>query len=301
MTRPAAPPLAAYAQLHFLVLIWSFTAILGVLVSISPVALVAYRTLLAAVMLFAILYFRKTPFGLPSGEMLRLFATGALLALHWILFFAAARISTVSVCLAGMSTASLWTSLLEPAFNRKPVKLRDVLFGLIAIAGLYIIFKFEFNHFAGLVTSLAAAFLASLFVVLNSHLVKRYNAVVITYYEMTGAAIFSVLFLIGYQLSPWSAGEVLLPTLSDGCYILILTGVCTVYAYSLAANLMKQFSAFMMNLTVNLEPVYGIGLAILVFGERERMTNGFYLGTLVILAAVLLYPLFLKLEARARS
>src|SRR5690606_36803650 len=123
------------------------------------------------------------------------------LALHWILFFASARLSTVSVSLAGMSTASLWTSILEPLIYGRKVKPRDVFFGLIAMVGLYIIFKFEFNHFTGLVTSLLGALVASLFVVANSRLVRKYDAVLITGYEMLGAALFSAIVLAGYLAS----------------------------------------------------------------------------------------------------
>lgn len=291
----------AYLKLHFLVAIWSLTAILGAVITVSPIALVFYRTFFSAIVLVAFLYFRKQLQSIGPRATLVLFGTGSLLALHWILFFASARISTVSVSLAGMSTASLWTSILEPLVYGKRIKGRDVFFGFIAMTGLYLIFKFEFNHFTGLVTSLVSAVVASMFVVANSRLVKRYDSVMITAYEMAGASIFSLLVLTGYLLSPWGAGTPFLPEQGDWFPLLVLTLVCTVYGYSLAASLMKQFTAFMMNMTVNLEPIYGIALAVWIFGEKERMTNGFYAGTLVLLVSVLLYPLWIRIENRKQA
>lgn len=296
-----SPTPFSYIKLHFLVAIWSLTAILGAVISVSPIALVFYRTFLSAVILMTFLYLRKQLQPIEPPAMMMLFATGALLALHWILFFASARMSTVSVSLAGMSTASLWTSILEPLVYGKRIKPRDVFFGLLAMVGLYIIFKFEFNHFAGLVTSLISALVASLFVVANSRLVKKYDAVVITGYEMAGASVFSLVCLAAYLLSPWGRDTPFIPTAADWPSLLILTVVCTVYGYSLAASLMKKFTAFMMNLTVNLEPIYGIALAVWIFGEKEKMTNGFYLGTFVILISVLLYPVWIRFEKRRES
>jgi drug/metabolite transporter (DMT)-like permease len=296
-----SPSAWSYVKLHFLVVIWSLTAILGSIISVSPVALVFYRTFFSALVLVAILFFRKRLIGIGPKATLVLFGTGALLALHWILFFASARMSTISVSLAGMSTASLWTSILEPLVYGKKIKARDVFFGLLAMVGLYIIFKFEFNHFGGLVVSLVSAVVASLFVVANSRLVKKYDAVLITGYEMAGASLFSLVALALYLLSPWGSGTPTLPTSSDWVPLLILTLICTVYGYSLAASLMRQFSAFMMNLTVNLEPIYGIALAVWIFGEKEKMTHGFYLGTLVILLSVLLYPVWIRFENRREA
>lgn len=293
-----SPTAISYLKLHFLVAIWSLTAILGAAITVSPIALVFYRTLFSAIFLFLFLYLRKKLVKLDRKPMLILFGTGALLAFHWILFFASARISTVSVSLAGMSTASLCTSIIEPLINGRKIRMRDVMFGLLAMVGLYIIFKFEFNHFAGLVTSLLAAVVASLFVVANSRLVRQYDSVVITGYEMLGASMFSALVLIGYQLSPWGQGTPFIPAGSDWPWLAVLTLVCTVYGYSLAASLMKQFTPFMMNLTVNLEPIYGIALAIWIFGDKERMTTGFYLGTLVIVISVLLYPVWIRFEKK---
>ena len=293
-----SPPLRSYLQLHFLVVIWGFTAILGLLVTIAPTALVLYRTVLAAVGLSVVIFLQKKDFRVSRKQAFRLLAVGALLATHWILFFASARVSTASVCLAGMSTTSLFTSFVEPLVGKKRVNPLEVVLGLVAVAGLYIVFRFEFDHALGLLLALGSAFLAALFTVANSHFVKRHDAFVITFYEMVGASFCSLLFVFLFEKLDLNNALPLWPVLADWPWILTLALVCTVYAYSMGTHLMKQFSAYMLNLTVNLEPVYGIALAFLIFGEKERMTAGFYLGTLVILGAVLAYPLLQRRKRR---
>jgi drug/metabolite transporter (DMT)-like permease len=290
----ATPRLSSYLQLHFLVLIWGFTAILGLLVSVAPTALVLYRTAFAALGLAVVVFFQKKSFRVGKRQAVLLMLVGLLLATHWILFFASARVSTASVCLAGMSTTSLWTSLVEPLYTRQRVRPLEVMLGLVAVAGLYIVFRFEFDHALGLLLAVGSAFLAALFTVANSHFVKKHDAFVITFYEMIGASVCSLLFVVIFQKYNFNSNLPLWPKASDWPWILILAWVCTVYAYSMGTQLMREFSAYMVNLTVNLEPVYGIALAFLIFGEKERMTAGFYLGTLVILLAVLAYPILLR-------
>ncbi|WAC12004.1 DMT family transporter [Dyadobacter pollutisoli] len=286
--------LRSYLHLHFLVMIWGFTAIVGLMVTISPVALVFYRTLFAAAGLGFIIFFKQKTFKTDSADLIRMLAVGFVLSAHWMLFFASARISTASVCLAGMATTSLWTSLIEPLVSKKPVRLLEVGLGILAFAGLYVVFKFEFDHALGLALALASALLAAVFTVANSKLVQRISAYTITFYEMIGATAFSFVFLGISEWQGWTRGEPYIPAAKDWVWILFLALICTVYASTMATQLMKQFSAYLINLTINLEPVYGIALAFFFFGEKERMTEEFYLGTLLILLAVLLYPLLMR-------
>jgi len=285
------PHLKDYFQLHFIVLIWGFTAILGLLITIPAVELVFYRTALAALLMAVVVRLRKQSFRLSYVAFAKIAATGVLIALHWILFFAAARVSTASVCLAGMATASLWTSLLEPLIHRQRIKPYEIALGITVMMGLYIVFLFEFNHILGLVLAVLSAFLGALFTVINSRFILKHNHHVITFYEMVGAFLGTCLILPFHQ---WIFAKDhslhLLPTTMDWLYIGILAAICTVYAYTVGVKLMTKFSAFAINLTVNLEPVYGILLAFLIFGKSEKMTLGFYGGTLIILVAVLSYP-----------
>lgn len=284
-----------YIQLHFIVFLWGFTAILGLLISIPSVELVFWRTLLAAIGLGLLLLFRKRNFRLGSKEIVKIIATGILISSHWILFFASARVSTASVCLAGMATCSLWTSFLEPIMNNRKIKLFEVGLGLLVIIGLYVIFRFEFDYALGLLMALASAFLAALFTVINGQFIRRHNPYMITFYEMIGACLGTVVFFPVY-MQWFTNGELeLIPVGLDWLYVLILAWVCTVYAYSISVELMKRISAFAINLAVNLEPVYGIILALIVFGDKEQMQPGFYLGTGMILLSVLSYPVLSRL------
>ena len=297
LPRPA-PTFNNYLHLHFIVLLWGFTAISGRLISIPPVELVLYRTALALVGLGGVLYARGLSPRLGRVDVGRMLATGALLAGHWMLFFGAARVANVSVCLAGMATASLWTSLLEPLLGRKRISGLEVLLGVVIMGGLYLIFRFEFSHGLGLLMAIGSAMLAAIFSIVNSQLSQRHEGFVITFYEMAGALVFTLLLLPLYaHYAAPPGGLRLLPTPADCWHIAFLALVCTVYAYSASVQLLRTFSAFAMSLTINLEPVYGIGLAVLVFGESERMTPGFYGGTLIILLAVLLYPTLARLTA----
>jgi drug/metabolite transporter (DMT)-like permease len=288
-----------FFMLHLIVLLWGFTAILGVLISIPSVEIVFHRTLLAALGLGIILLFRKHSFSIGRIEIVKMLATGLLIAAHWILFFGAAKVSTASICLAGMATTSLWTSIIEPIMTNRKIKFFEVALGLVVIFGLYIIFRFEFDHVLGLSMALGSALLAAVFTVINGKFTKRHHPYMINFYEMVGAFLGTVLFLPFYSMYMTDGiGLQLTPTGMDFIYILILALLCTVFAYSVSIELMKRISAFFLNLTVNLEPVYGIILAVIVFGEKEKMSEQFYIGTLVILLSVLSYPILNRLLQR---
>ncbi len=287
-----------YVKLHFIVWIWGFTAILGLLISIPSVEIVFYRTLIASIALLPLLLYRGISFKLGVNEVIKIIGTGFIIAAHWILFFAAARVSTASVCLAGMATCSLWTSFLEPFMNNKKVKAFEVFLGVTVIGGLYVIFRFEFNHALGLGMAVASAFLSALFSVINGKFTFRHDPYMITFYEMLGACLGTALFFPIYTSYFTIDGLQLLPTTIDWLWLLILAGICTVYAFSVSVEIMKRISAFVVNLTVNLEPVYGIILAVIIFGEKEEMKPGFYVGTLIILLSVLAYPLLNKYYKR---
>ena len=284
-----------YLKLHFIVFIWGFSAILGKLMSIPSGEVVFYRTLVSAVVLYFLLTYRKRDFALGRKGVMKTMATGFLMAAHWVLFFESARVANISVCLAGIATTTFWTSLIEPLFTSRRVRLFEVFIGLVVIAGLYVVFQFEFDNALGLTLAVISALLAAMFSVLNSQFTKVYPPFMITFYEMVGACVGVGLFLLVFQ--PSFMGQdfgLALPTAKDWLWLLLLALVCTVYAVSESIELMKRISAFAVNLTINLEPVYGIVMALLVFGESEEMSSGFYLGTLIILMAVLSYPIINK-------
>lgn len=285
-----------FLELHFVIFLWGFTAILGKLIHIPAVELVLIRTLISAAALGAIIYFNRTRFWLGWPTVLRILGVGVMLAGHWLLFFASARVSSVSICLAGLATSSLWTALLEPAFTDKKVRAHEVLLAILIMLGLYVIFQFEFGHFLGITMALGSALLGAGFTIINSRLTKQYPPTTIACYEMTGACLVTLFFLPVYLplLSETGQLQFQMPLL-DWFYLLVLALVCTVYAFTAAVRLMQRITAFAMNLTVNLEPIYGIILAWFIFGKEEEMSKGFYIGAAIILASVFIYPL---LESR---
>ena len=288
-----------YLLLHFVVLIWGFTAALGLLISIPSVEVVFYRTLLASLALAMVLLVGKKPWALNRSTVVSIMGTGTLIAAHWILFFAAARVANASVCLAGMATCSLWTSLLEPWMTGRKIRVYEVGLGLLVIVGLYVIFRFEFDHAPGLAMAVGSAMLGAVFTILNARFAQHHDAYVITFYEMVGACASVALFFPFYAAYLSEAGTLLLiPTASDWLYLLVLSLVCTLYAFSVSVHLMRYVTAFAMNLTNNLEPVYGILLAVLIFGEKEAMSVPFYVGTSIILLSVLAYPVIRRVQRR---
>ncbi|MEO9806659.1 MAG: DMT family transporter [Reichenbachiella sp.] len=283
--------LNAYLQLHFIVFIWGFTAILGKLIEIPSVEIVFYRTLLASIGLYILLKWRKISTHVPRKQLWAILGTGFLIAVHWILFFLAARISNVSVCLAGMATASLWTSFIDPIVNKRKVRFYEPLVAIVSVIGIVIVFQSTIDAAIGFLVAIAAALLSAVFTVINGKLVAKQNHFTITYYEMVGACLTIVIFspIYGYWFT--EDGLSLALTTNDFIYLLILSLVCTVYAYSIAVKLMHHLTAFAINLTINLEPVYGITVAVFLFGSEEKMDGSFYWGTLIIVLSVIMYPL----------
>lgn len=293
MTKPA---FSDYLQLHFIVLIWGFTAILGKLLEpLDSSAVVLFRTILAVLGMGVVLLVRRQTIRVSPGDRWRLLATGGIIALHWMTFFLAARIANVSVCLAGLATSSLWASVLEPILLRRRVRAVEVGLGAVVLAGLYLIFRFEFDKVVGLAVAVFSAMLSSLFTIINSRFTHRLDAYVISFYEMAGASVGAFLMWTAIRatdpLNETRVVQYVPDSVGQWGWLLVLALVCTVYAYTVGVRLLRKFSPYMAILTVNLEPVYGILLAVLIFGNAERMTTGFYAGTLVILVAVLAYPM----------
>lgn len=287
-------------MLHLIVLIWGFTAILGLLISLPAIELVFYRTLIASIGVAGLFLLKKKNLLMPLPDMIKVTGVGFVIAMHWILFFWSARVSTASVCLAGMATTSLWTAFVEPLFNRTKIKWYEVGLGLMVISGLLVIFSFETGYWLGLSMALASSFLAAVFSVLNGKLAHKHNPYQITFFEMAGACLFTLLFMPIYSSFMTEGGLQLTWVGYDWFWLFILGGICTVYAFSVSVELMKRLSVFSINLTVNLEPVYGIILAVLIFGESEKMTPQFYVGTAIILVSVLTYPVLNYLNKRRK-
>ncbi len=281
-----------HLKLHLVILVWGFTGILGKLITISSLGIVWYRMGLASLSL--LLFFslgRKTLID-KANPVWQYLATGVIVGLHWALFFEALKVSTVSVTLTTLASATLFTALLEPLFFRKKVVLYELIFGLLIIAGLLMIFKFEPQYHFGIFYSLLSAFFASLFTTINGIFIGRGGSSrSITFYEMLGgfAGMTAYLGISGMlnsdTLSLFAHGTPAF--ISDLIYILILAVICTAVAFDISVDVMKKLSPFTVSISINMEPVYAIILALIIFGEAEKMTPGFYIGAVLIMLTIL--------------
>lgn len=282
--------------LHLTVLVWGFTSILGDLISLGSIDLVWYRVMIASITLFAYFKLSKTNLTVTRKEFLQFFFTGALVALHWILFFESVKTSTVSVTLVCLSSFTLFTAILEPIFKKTAVQANDIVIGLVIILGIYFIFKFESHYTKGIIFGLSAAVASSLFAILNSGFAQKTDAKLIGFYEISGAFVWVTI----YRLFDGSLlHEHFNLSLPDWIYLTILGTICTAVAYIAGVSVMKTLSAFRVALISNLEPVYGIILAFLFFGHKETMSVGFYAGSALILGAVFLYPIYKKRQSKS--
>lgn len=262
--------------------IFGFTAILGQLISLEAIALVWHRMWIAALFVFIFLVVtRRTDFDLKNGW--RIILAGVLIAAHWITFFHSIKISTVSVALACVSTGAFFGSILEPLVHRRKFDFREMLLGILVITGLYLIFRFEGDYTAGIVVALISAFLSACFQVVNGKMVKSNSPFRITFLEMIGGWLAISVYLLfsgGFDRTLIQVSGM------DWLYLTILGSICTAFAFIESVAVMREISPFTFLLSINLEPVYGIVLALIIFGDEEKMNPWFYLGTVIILSTV---------------
>lgn len=277
--------LGSYLNLHLIVFIWGFTAILGALISINADALVWYRMLFAGAFLFLFILFRKKSFVVPPKEFFKLVLVGFLIAVHWIFFFKAIHISNVSITLSVFSLGAFLAAILEPLFYGRKVLWYEVFFGLVIIAGLGIILQVEMDYFEGMMYALASIIIGVLFTLMNGKLIEKNDSSVITFYEfMAGVFFISIYFLFENKFNV----EFFTLTSNDWILLLILASVCTAYAFTASVKVMQKLSPYTIMLTTSLEPVYGIILAYFLLGGKEKMSFGFYMGALLIVITVIL-------------
>lgn len=277
--------LRSYLKLHFIVFIWGFTAILGALISIKADALVWYRMLFAGFFLFLFILFKKQSLRIPPKEFFKLIFAGLMIAVHWIFFFKAIQISNVAITLSVFSLGAFFTSILEPVFYGRKVLWYEVLFGLIIIAGLGIILQVEINYFEGMMYALASIIIGVLFTLMNGKLTEKHDSSVITFYEfMAGVFFISIYFLFENKFN----ADFFILTSNDWILLLILSTICTAYAFTISVKIMRLLSPYTVMLTTSLEPVYGIILAYFILGGKEKMSVEFYFGALLIVITVIL-------------
>ncbi len=281
----------AYLQVHLAVLLFGFTAILGDLIQLPAVMIVWWRVLITSASLLLFTKFGRSLSGLPTKQILVYAGIGMLIGLHWICFYGAVKLANASVCLICMSTTSLFTSLLEPLFLRTRLNKTELLLAVIIVPAMFLIVStLDASYFTGVLVGLASAFLAAVFSILNKKNIAKTDPYTISLIELSSAwAMISLLLLVMWVLG-FSPGRVLPATMTDWVYLCILALLCTTLAHVLTLKALKYISAFAANLVINLEPVYGILLAIVLLGEHKELHMSFYIGACLIMAAVLTYP-----------
>lgn len=277
--------LTDYLHLHFIVFIWGFTAILGKLISIDVVPTVWYRMSLASVIIALFFLATRKGFKVDKIALIKFLLSGIIIALHWITFFKAIKVSNVSVALVTMSTGAFFASFIEPFFFKRRIRLIEILLGSLVIVGLYIIFSLEAKYTWGIIYALISSFLGALFSVLNGLFVKEYEPRLISFYQLLFGSVFITVYFLftgAFTIEFFSLSS------SDWLWLFLLSSFCTAYAFIASVKVMRSLTPYTVMLTVNLEPVYAIILAVFIFGDSEKMNSKFYLGAFIVLFVVLL-------------
>ena len=271
-------------HLHFLIFLWGFTSILGALINLDSMPIVWYRMSIASLLLAVyFLLFSPNSFRLHKGALKYYLLGGLLISVHWVLFFYAIKISSISLTLSILSSASLMTSILEPLLYKRSFRLYEIFFGLIVIFGLYLIFGVQKENIEGIVVALVCTLLSVLFSLLNGKLIQHYPANNISFYQLfIGAVVISFALLFNLE-DPASIVQL---TWNDWLWLFLLSSVCTAYATIGSVVVLKNVTPYTMMLSLNLEPVYGILFSLWIFGEKELMSTQFYVGVLIILGGV---------------
>ena len=273
-----------YLHLHFIVFIWGFTAVLGKLITIDALPLVWFRMLIAVALIAVFVGFKGFSLRIKRKTLLWMLFGGIIISLHWVTFFLAIKVSTVSVALATMSTGAFFTAILEPIVYKRKLIWYEILFGLFVVGGLLIIFKVEAQYAYGIGVALISAFLAAIFSLINGKLVHKARPAIISFYELGAGVVFLSLYLAVTRNFTPSFFQL---SNNDWIFIFILASVCTGYAFIASVKVMRHLSPYTVMLTINLEPVYGIILAFFLLGQEERMSPLFYFGAAIILGTVI--------------
>jgi len=287
----------AFLQLHIAVFLAGFTGILGRLITLNEGMIVWYRLLLTAATMWILFGLMKKLQKIPLIDIIKISAVGFIAAMHWITFYGSIKYSNVSVSLVCFSAISFFTALFEPVILKKKMNWTELALGLITLSGIYIIFHFDTHYKTGIILGIISAILASLFPIFNREFLKRTNVeTMLTWQQTGGLLVLSLLMPFYLQKFPVDS---FIPSLENLCWLLVLAWFCSVLAFKLSGNALKRLSAFTVNLSYNLEPVYGIILAFIVYKENEFLSKWFYVGFAIIAVALIIHIyLLVKVEKK---
>lgn len=276
---------SALIKLHAAVFLWGFTGILGRLISLNEGLLVWWRLLITAISLWTLFAITGSIRKISWRDFFKISAIGTVLALHWLLFYGSIKYANVSISLTCLSTTGLMSAIIEPLFFRRRINIFEVALGFFALAGIGIIYFSNLQFSVGIFLGLLSALFTVIVSVLNKKIVSGYESKAITLYQLTGGFLGLTILMPLYNfLFP---ATTLYPLAWDWLWLLILSWCCTILTFILYIGALKKLSAFTINLTLTLEPVYGIILAFAVFHENKTLSSNFYFGFALILIAVL--------------
>jgi drug/metabolite transporter (DMT)-like permease len=276
----------AFLQLHIAVFLAGFTGILGRLITLNEALLVWYRLLITVLTLWVLYVIQRKLHRISLAGVVRIMGVGVIVALHWVTFYGSIKYANVSVGLVCFSATGFFTAILEPLITRKPFNKIELLLGLLVIGGIALIFHFDPQFKTGIILGIISALLGSLFPVFNRLLVQEHKPETVTLYQLSGGLLFLTI-LVPFYLHYIPADHIV-PTAADLGWLLGLSWFCTVWAFNLAMNALKKISAFTVNLTYNLEPLYGIALAFIIYREDKLLSGTFYIGFFLIMLSVFL-------------
>lgn len=277
----------AYLRMHLAIFLWGFTGLLGKWIKLNEGLLVWYRMLLSSFILFLLLAYRRELPRLPRKKLLHIAAIGFIVMLHWVAFFGSIKLSSISIAMICLSSVALFTSIIEPLINRQPFDYTEIVFSLMAMGGITSIYFSDMNALAGIIAGVTCAFLSALFSTLNRRIASDYHPLTISFVELTSGWMLLTLLLPVYLfLQPT---DHFLPDMEDTVNLTILSLFCTVLTWVLSLQALKKVSAFTMALSLNLEPVYGILLAVLFAQEASIINRWFLFGAMIILLTVILH------------
>jgi drug/metabolite transporter (DMT)-like permease len=276
----------AFLQLHAAIFLAGFTGVLGRLITINEGLLVWYRMFFSAVFLLALSFFSKKIKFLPWRQALPLIGIGAIVALHWVFFYGSVKYANVSVSLVCFSTMGFFSAFLDPLISKRKMDLIEILLGLMVMLGVYLIFHFDQAYRWGIIYGIISSILAAVFTIINKKYVDKHDAQIITFYELGGGWL-SLNFVLPFYLQFVDFSSYF-PSLSDFLWLLVLSLFCTVLAFNLSIKALKKISPFTVNLSYNLEPVYGILLAFVIYKEHLDLQISFYAGLFIIFLTVVI-------------
>lgn len=292
----------SFIQLHIAVFLAGFTGPLGRLISLNEGLLVWYRLLITAGSMWILFSFTKKLQRISIKDIFKLSLVGLLAALHWVTFYGSIKQANVSVALVCFSSVGFFTALLEPFLLKKKINWIEVLLGLLVIAGIYIIFHFDPKYKTGIILGVLCAVLLAFSMIFLREFIQRMNPETALTYQLSGAFVYLTLLMPLYL--HYFPTNYLFPDFKDCIWLLILGWLCSVLAFQLTGHSLKRLTAFTVNLSFNLEPVYGIILAFVLFAEGKELGWSFFIGFACIAASLLLHVIFLlkqekKLEKNA--